>query len=278
MSAAISDSNHLQHGDSKEIGPTDTAPRYSQLELDLISFSENTLATLLQKLFKLYWYHDMPKSHPHTVLYRADSFIFPSLSSIKSSRDPDQPYDIIRCVLPNSSSSYWPVAGTEFAQQIHVPPTINETRYDESQLNLEDILVDKLRKMFGDARNEIFEDGMDTAFSDNLNRIIEDYHEVAIRAIKKVIRMNDVNAEVVEEALRQVGNADDVRSRHSRLSLLEKELESSNPRIRDAASIGIEAMDDPRAIESLQKAISNEQCEQLRQNFQTVLMQLKDVQ
>ena len=163
-------------------------------------------------------------------------------------------------------------------QQIHVPPTINETRYDKSQLSLEDILVDRLRKMFGDARNEIFEDGIDTAFSDNLNCIIEDYHEVVIGAIKRIIHMNYVNAEVVEEALRQVGNMDDKRSHHSRLDLLEEELESSNPRIRDAASIEIEAMDDPRAIESLQKAINNEQCEQLRQNFQTVLMQLKDVQ
>ena len=119
---------------------------------------------------------------------------------------------------------------------------------------------------------------MDTAFSDNLNCIIEDYHEVAIGAIKRIIHMNHVNAEVVEEALRQVGNMDDERSHHSRLDLLEEELESSNPRIRDAASIGIEAMDDPRAIESLQKAINDERCEQLRQNFQTVLMQLKDVQ
>ena len=47
-------------------------------------------------------------------------------------------------------------------------------------------------------------------------------------------------------------------------------------RIRDAASIGINAMDDPAAIESVRAAIKNEPHIRLRQNLRDVLEQLKD--
>ena len=118
MSAtAIFDSNNLQHGDSDEIISTDIAPRYSHLERSLTSFSDTTLATLLRKLSKLYGYNDMPESRPHTILYHADSFIFSPLLSVKSPRDSGQSYDIVHCILPNSSSSYWPVVRTKSAQQ-----------------------------------------------------------------------------------------------------------------------------------------------------------------
>ena len=115
--AAIFDSNNLQHGHSDEIISADIAPRYSQLEWSLTSFSDITLATLLQKLSKLYGYNDMPESHSHAILYHADSFIFSPLLSVKSPRDSGQSYDVVHCILPNSSSSYWPVVRTKSAQQ-----------------------------------------------------------------------------------------------------------------------------------------------------------------
>ena len=136
-------------------------------------------------------------------------------------------------------------------------------------------LEDTLQKLFYDAGDETFEDGMASFFSASLIRIVRDHGVVAVRALERILSAADVNIEVAEESLRQMGRMDDEKTHRYRLSLLERALESPNARIRDAASVGIEAMDDPAAIESLQRAIDSELYEQLRQNFKDVLAQLR---
>lgn len=137
-------------------------------------------------------------------------------------------------------------------------------------------LEDILQKLFYDARDETFEDGMGSFFSTSLIHIVRDHGAAAVRALERMISATDVNVEAAEESLRQMGRMDDEKTHRYRLSLLERALESPNARIRDAASVGIEAMDDPAAIESLQRAIGSELHEQLRQNFTDVLEQLRD--
>ena len=133
-----------------------------------------------------------------------------------------------------------------------------------------------MRQLFNDARNEVFEDGMDSNFANALYCFVREHGTAAVDALETVMRMSDVNAEIAEEALMQTGYMKDEATHQGRLSLLIRALESSNARIRDAASVGIEAMDDPTASHSLQKAIAREQYGPLRQNFKDVLAQLQD--
>ena len=139
------------------------------------------------------------------------------------------------------------------------------------------MLTDRLRKLLRSASDEVFEDGMDSYFSRGLNRIILAHGIAAIDALESMMYADDMNPEVAAEALVWVGRIDDESTHRARLSTLERALESADVCIRDAASIGIEAMDDPAAIESLQRAINRERCELLRQNLMDVLMQLQDV-
>ena len=141
---------------------------------------------------------------------------------------------------------------------------------------LEESIYDILHRLFLDAGDEIFEDGMNTNFSTNLRRIIQDNGAAAINALERLVWKDGANVEVVEEALRQIGHMDHKSTHRSRLSLLKRALGSRNPRVRDAASIGIEAMEDPDAIECLQSAIKKEQSELLRRNLIDVLEQLQD--
>ena len=134
--------------------------------------------------------------------------------------------------------------------------------------------TDMLRELFRKANYDTFEDGMDSNFSNSLNRIIQDYCITAIDALETIIYAEDVNQEVVAEALISAGRMDDKATQHARLAMLERALESPNVCIRDAASIGIGAMDDPAAIGSLQKAIDREQCGLLLQNLKDTLEQL----
>lgn len=136
------------------------------------------------------------------------------------------------------------------------------------------VLINKLRRLFLGARNEIFENGMDSYFSTNLHHTIREYGVPAVDALEWV--MHDADLGVVEEALMQIGHMADDNTHSSRLSLLVRALESTNASVRDAASIGIEAMEDPAAIGNLQKAIDCEPYEDLRQNLKDVLTQLHD--
>ena len=134
---------------------------------------------------------------------------------------------------------------------------------------------DVLRELLHSANYDTFEDGMDSNFSDSLNRIIQDHGIMAVDALEDTIYAEDVNQEVAAEALTSIGSMDDKATQHARLAMLERALESPNVCIRDAASIGIGAMDDPAAIGSLQKAIDRERCGLLLQNLRETLDQLK---
>ena len=153
----------------------------------------------------------------------------------------------------------------------------NETKIAKPELDLEDLLVDILNKLFRNSLDETFEDGMDSSFGDSLNRIVLAYGKSAIHALRIVMHMN-MDGEVVEEALRQIGRMKDARTHYHRLVLLEHKLASPNSRTRDAALIGIESMDDPAAISSLQRAISREKYGRLQQNIKAVLVQLQNAQ
>ena len=85
-------------------------------------------------------------------------------------------------------------------------------------------MVDILNKLFRNSLDETFEDGMDSSFGDSLNRIVLAYGK-AIHALRIVMHMN-MDGEVVEEALRQIGRMKDARTHYHRLVLLEHKLAS----------------------------------------------------
>ena len=133
-----------------------------------------------------------------------------------------------------------------------------------------------IRILFCNASYEVFEDGMDSNFGIDLTSIIQDHGIAAVEEIEKLIHADGANIEVATEALICTGRANDNDTHHVRLSVLERALESDNVCIRDAASIAIEFMDDPAAIDSIKKAIAKEECKPLRQNLRDVLVQLQD--
>lgn len=138
-----------------------------------------------------------------------------------------------------------------------------------------EMLVNRLRELFHNANDEVFEDGMTSRFSHELHDVILKCGVAAIYQLRDIVRANDTSIEVAEEALRQLGQVNDAKTHDARLSLLESSLKSSDLRIRDAASIGIEAMDDSRAIPSLERAVEGETSEWLRQYLKDVITQLK---
>ena len=144
--------------------------------------------------------------------------------------------------------------------------------------NLEAILASEIKQVFRNAQDEVFADGMDSRLSHALDHAVKLHGTYAVNAIERVIRFDSPNAEIVGETLRQIGWIDDPSSQTDRLRILIKYLDSSDPRIRDAASLGIAALDDPAALPAVRKAMGRERSPMLHRNLELVVEQLQETQ
>ena len=152
------------------------------------------------------------------------------------------------------------------------------TDVKSSQQILQANLLAYLRSAFVNATDEVFEDGNESAFSRALIAVIHTYGQMAIRALEQIMQYEQINIEVMAEAVQQFGSIVDRNSHESRLTILVTYLRSSDARLRDAASIGLSDMDDPNAIQAVLDAIMVESSHSLRRNLQLVLNQLEETQ
>jgi len=133
----------------------------------------------------------------------------------------------------------------------------------------------KIAALFEAAKDEYFEDGMESEFSRELTALIAAYGNIAVHELAYLVLFEKVNAEVASEALRWLGNMPHGIPSHFRLWLLERSLLCSSAMVRDGAILGLASLDDPRAIPYIKWAIGREQCEELRKNMEQVLVQLE---
>ena len=150
------------------------------------------------------------------------------------------------------------------------------TATDDSVFLLEEQLINYLGQLVHEAADEVFSDGMESPFSRRLVATFETFGEVSIRAIARLIDSGSANAEVVGELLRQLGSIEDHFTHYSRLTILVNSLQDHDPRIRDAASLGIAALDNPIAIGAVRNALERESSPYLQRNLMLVLDQLQE--
>ena len=129
--------------------------------------------------------------------------------------------------------------------------------------------------LFNSAREETFEDGVESEFSRGLVSIVWMYDKDAIEEITSLVVYEQVNPEVVSEALRWLGQIDHPPSHRFRRWLLERCLLCNSARTRDGAVLGLAFLDDAHAVPYLQRVIERETSEELRQDMQEVLSQLE---
>ena len=115
-----------------------------------------------------------------------------------------------------------------------------------------------IKGLFNAAKEEIFEDGIESQFSISLIKVIERHEEAALEVITNLIINESVNAEVASEALRWIGDMRHEPTHENRLNLLEQSLNCSSIKVRDGAVLGLSFLDDPRAIDSIKEAMKRE--------------------
>jgi len=129
--------------------------------------------------------------------------------------------------------------------------------------------------LFESAREEYFEDGMESDFSRELISVVKKYRNLAMGEISHLITGDRVDEEVASEALRWLGRIDDESTHGWRLWVLEKSLSSKSPVVRDGAALGLVHLGDAHALQYIKKAIEQESIDELRNDLQGALKELE---
>lgn len=155
-------------------------------------------------------------------------------------------------------------------------PTIDRSASSSMPVEKPKVLTAELQRIFFAAREEVFEDGMDSVFSRQLVNFMERHSRLAIDILSDLLILEQVNAEVAGEALRHVGYIEHAPTRLVRRRLLEHCLFGSSARVRDGAILGIAAMDDPKSIPYVEQAVERERIAELQDDMRDVLEQLRE--
>ena len=139
----------------------------------------------------------------------------------------------------------------------------------------EEVIRDHLDRLFALSAEEVFVDGMESRLSFGLKHLLGMGGIATIRVVCSLMNTATLNAEVIGEVLRVLGDFEDSTTHLSRLSVLLDCLKSRDSRIRDAASIGIASLDDVAALQAVEKAVEWESIPELRKDLQLVVDQLR---
>jgi hypothetical protein len=135
-------------------------------------------------------------------------------------------------------------------------------------------LLETVSSLFHVAREEYFEDGMDTAFSRDLISLVKREGHLAVEVISRLVLGGNAEPAVIAEALRWIGRIEDFPSLAQRLWLLERCLANTDPQIRDGAILGLASFDDPRAMPYVQEALRREGYPEIRLDLEHLIAQL----
>lgn len=156
-----------------------------------------------------------------------------------------------------------------FRQEL--PPRVIETSTAPPTIRT---VKDEMKELFYKEWEDAFED--ESEFALTLTSLILKHGEPAIDVLMGIVFYERVNKELASQALELLGKIADPESYQRRLWLLESGLFSDSARIRDAASLGLASLDDPRAIPYLRRAILEEPSDELRMDLEQILEQLQE--
>jgi len=156
-----------------------------------------------------------------------------------------------------------------------IPLALPQLETCTEQLPISGQLEQQILSLFQTASDGVSEDQQYRAFSDKLSTLVILYGDSAIEAMAPFIIGDRVNAEIASATLNCLSHIEGRTSYNFRIWIMERSLQSRSSWIRDAAALGLEAMDDPAAIPYLKEALGREPNSELRRYLQSVLEYLQ---
>jgi hypothetical protein len=128
---------------------------------------------------------------------------------------------------------------------------------------------------FQKARDEYFEDGMESQFTLDLRNLVTMFGMDSKNILSRMFDEGSDSPEVWAEAMRWLGVESGPLSRSDVIDLLKKGLNSPSSEVRDGAILGFAGLDAPESIPALQQALLREPASGLQADIEQVLQQLK---
>ena len=132
-----------------------------------------------------------------------------------------------------------------------------------------------LTKLSNEAREEIFEDGMDSLFSKCLSLMLATYKNRVIQIIGDISFLNLIDPEVASEILITLARNDDIFTYRDRFRVITSALKLSSPIAREGSILALEMLNDKNSISILEKAINTEQSSYLKNEMRAVIDSLR---
>jgi hypothetical protein len=132
-----------------------------------------------------------------------------------------------------------------------------------------------MRFLFDSAKGQVFESGVESAFSREFSSLVRKYGAAALGEALGIALSDSVDPDIAAEALLCVGRIEDAATHDERRLFLERALKAGSPVVRDAAALGLASLDDAKALPSLREAIGIEQLEWVRAGLAQVANQLE---
>ncbi len=117
-----------------------------------------------------------------------------------------------------------------------------------------------------------FEQGMENDFTRALESMVLNYGDLAIGMLNDAIRQRNINEDLIAEIAQYLGTIIDEKTNFNRRLLLIQLLESKSNFVRYGAVIGLENLNDPKALPDIRAAAKSEQFQPL----QTEMMEIAD--
>ena len=152
-----------------------------------------------------------------------------------------------------------------------VPTSVNSTALHEPSEDLHE----RISFVCEQARDEHFEDGMDSLFTKHLLSLIEQYGDETIEVIGNLIHSGVLDGEIAYEALILIGQLSEIETARIRRWVLISNLFSNSHWIRDGAIVGLSYLGDTKTIPHIQRALHQETVPYLKKFMIQVLEELK---
>ena len=149
---------------------------------------------------------------------------------------------------------------TAYEDQTTIPDENTTVLSDDGPSDSDAVAIeDRLRLLIYEARDQQFEDGMDSEFSLGMRSTVASYGTTAVAVIEKHWRtIARIYPREFSEILVQLGRMDHEPTRDARRHLIESALQHPDAGLRDAAALGLDALGDPASEPALLRAIEGE--------------------
>lgn len=129
----------------------------------------------------------------------------------------------------------------------------------------------RLEKMLRESRRQQFEIGMESPISLGVEALLNAYGAVAVAVIEEHWIMLASYPDDFGEILIRLGESEHEPTREARRALIEKALAHPDAGIRDAATLGLDALSDPASEPALRKAAKTERVPPIKTMLEEML-------